>query len=269
MEIQKIEISDLFAGGFLSNMEGVLHQKALPCFSVVQSVVGSYDITLDQSGPFSTGAMGAFAAPPGRQQKILHHNGKDGVMEAHWLFFNASVNGQYPLESLYRFPVLLPASCQAEIRQAISRARESDRLCIKYAAAYTLVDILLEVGVPSAQEEPSKLRLQAFVRAHYAQKLKAEQIASQLHCSVPQVYRYTQKYFQCSPANYVNRVRLENAARLLEITGKSVKEIAFACGFDDLSYFSRLFRGQYGLSPQQYRDMLFAGALPPEGTSHL
>ena len=268
MKLEKIEVYDLFAGGFRANMEGVLHQKALSCFSVVQSIEGSYDIALDQSGPFSTGTMGAFAAPPGAQQRILHHNGGGGVMEAHWLFFNASVNGQYPLESLYRFPTLLPASCRPTVRAAIARALESGSLCAKYAAAYTLIDILLQSGVPLAQEEPTKLRLQAFVRAHYAQKLKAEQIASQLHCSAPQVYRYTQKYFQCSPANYINRVRLENAARLLEVSSKPVKEIAFACGFDDLSYFSRLFRRQYGLPPQQYRSMLFSETPPLESPPH-
>lgn len=38
-----------------------------------------------------------------------------------------------------------------------------------------------------------------------------------------------------------------------------MKEIAFACGYEDSKYFSRLFRQREGMSPRQYREHFLAG----------
>ena len=53
---------------------------------------------------------------------------------------------------------------------------------------------------------------------------------------------------------YLNEYRLERAAELLHHEDKTVTEIAFECGFNDLSYFIKSFRRQYELSPSVYRN---------------
>ena len=68
-----------------------------------------------------------------------------------------------------------------------------------------------------------------------------------------------------SPMQYVIRLRMEKAARLLGENRLSVKEIAYLCGFSDEKYFSRAFRKHYGCSPSQLRDDLaFLSDLPGE-----
>jgi len=55
---------------------------------------------------------------------------------------------------------------------------------------------------------------------------------------------------------YILRRRLEECARRLrdpQYAGRSVTELAFACGFNDASHFSRTFRGRFGCSPRDYR----------------
>jgi AraC family transcriptional activator of tynA and feaB len=72
--------------------------------------------------------------------------------------------------------------------------------------------------------------------------------------------RYVQKLFTARNSTctrFINSVRLERAAflikrRLLLKTGQPIREIAYACGFGDYAYFSRMFRRHFGHSPAIY-----------------
>lgn len=55
------------------------------------------------------------------------------------------------------------------------------------------------------------------------------------------------------PQRFVERRRLETAAQLLDLTSRSVTQVAAAVGFADALYFSTRFRKQYGSSPTRYR----------------
>lgn len=56
-----------------------------------------------------------------------------------------------------------------------------------------------------------------------------------------------------TPTEFVNTLRLTRAALLLATTSEEILVIADDCGFENLSYFYRLFRRKYGLPPQAYR----------------
>ena len=56
-----------------------------------------------------------------------------------------------------------------------------------------------------------------------------------------------------SPNNYLGRVRLCHAMRLLAKSNDSVTDIAFACGFNDSNYFSSRFHQEIGVTPMQFR----------------
>ena len=67
------------------------------------------------------------------------------------------------------------------------------------------------------------------------------------------VCRQTRRYLGLSPTQYVNRLRIQHAAMLLAGTERALPEVAADCGFENLSYFHRLFRDQYGTTPRSYR----------------
>jgi transcriptional regulator GlxA family with amidase domain len=56
-----------------------------------------------------------------------------------------------------------------------------------------------------------------------------------------------------TPMDYVHAVRLEEAKQMLETTEKPIEEIAAEVGYQDASFFTRLFRRKVGLTPAQYR----------------
>ncbi len=67
------------------------------------------------------------------------------------------------------------------------------------------------------------------------------------------VCRVTRRYLGTTPTKYVNRIRIQHGAMLLRDGRLGLLDIAEACGIENLSYFHRLFRTQYGCTPDTYR----------------
>ncbi len=56
-----------------------------------------------------------------------------------------------------------------------------------------------------------------------------------------------------SPTHFINELRLQRAGMLLHSTTREISDIATSCGFDNLSYFYRLFRERFGKAPRSFR----------------
>jgi AraC-like DNA-binding protein len=87
--------------------------------------------------------------------------------------------------------------------------------------------------------------------------LSIEEFARMCHRSISSFKRDFQKHYGISPGRWLLERRLNHSAFLLQSTTMSVTEIAFDCGFADLSHFSKAFKGQFGQSPVMYRDLTF------------
>jgi len=61
------------------------------------------------------------------------------------------------------------------------------------------------------------------------------------------------KHAGCTPTGFVNRLRIDHAARLLCSTNKSVLETALDCGFESQGHFHRCFKARFGTTPLVYR----------------
>ena len=260
MEIRSVVIHNLTAEGLKGDRESLRHIKALPCLSIVQSVHGRYEIGLDDGAVQTTEEGGAFIAPAGVQQNILHRNGGGGYMEAQWVFMNVTVNDMFALEDVLELPLLIDASQREVLYETIQTVRFSADVCKRYAAAYQLLDLLMSRATPKTPTlDDTATRLKRYVEKHYSQTITKEDLANAAFCSVPHLYRVFQKHFHLSPSHYINKVRLQKASVFLECSDRAVSEIAQAVGFDDAGYFSRLFREQYCVSPKEYRRMVRLG----------
>ncbi|MEJ6397326.1 helix-turn-helix domain-containing protein [Yoonia sp. 208BN28-4] len=67
------------------------------------------------------------------------------------------------------------------------------------------------------------------------------------------VCRTCKTYTGMTPSEYINQVRIEHAAHLLRSDERAIEDVVADCGFDNSSYFYRLFRRQYGTTPRRYR----------------
>ena len=87
------------------------------------------------------------------------------------------------------------------------------------------------------------------VNSYLLQPITIAELAGLANCSLAKFKRDFQERYHCSPRTWINRERLAHARMLLQNTSKQVSEIALECGFESASYFSRLFREQYGHTP--------------------
>lgn len=79
------------------------------------------------------------------------------------------------------------------------------------------------------------------------------QLCKKMGLSRAQVYRKIKELTGQSPAVYIRNVKLQKAKDLLQNTDLNVSEVAYEVGFKDLSYFSRSFSEEFGISPSETR----------------
>lgn len=65
--------------------------------------------------------------------------------------------------------------------------------------------------------------------------------------------RSLKKYCNVTTAEYINELRLNYASNLLLHTNTPILEICFDCGFQSVSYFYKVFKKKYGISPKEFK----------------
>lgn len=68
------------------------------------------------------------------------------------------------------------------------------------------------------------------------------------------LYKKLKALTNTSTANFIRAIRLHKASQLLQDGAANISQVAYDVGFNDVSYFSRAFRKQFGVNPRAYRD---------------
>jgi signal transduction histidine kinase/AraC-like DNA-binding protein/ABC-type sugar transport system substrate-binding protein/CheY-like chemotaxis protein len=93
-----------------------------------------------------------------------------------------------------------------------------------------------------------------YIQHNSACALSRQQIAEAVGVSKNYLTQIFHQELGISPWEYLSRYRIKQARALLRDTSASITAIAEQVGFEDASYFGRVFRKQVGCSPQAYRD---------------
>jgi len=92
--------------------------------------------------------------------------------------------------------------------------------------------------------------------------LSVEMLAEKLHLGRTMFFRQVKSLTGETPADYIRRTRMRQAAELLANTNEeklNVSEVSFRVGIEDPHYFIKLFRKQYGITPKKYQQGSKAG----------
>ncbi len=106
------------------------------------------------------------------------------------------------------------------------------------------------------QDEKKVLKLKAalkYIREHFADDVALEDMASVAGFSCKYFCKLFKDLTGTTPVNYLMTYRIERAARKLLSTDKTVTQIGYDCGFNDVSYFIKTFKAFKGVSPKDYR----------------
>lgn len=100
------------------------------------------------------------------------------------------------------------------------------------------------------------IKVMAYVKDNMQKEVTIENLASMACVTKAHLGRLFRESLGCSPIQYVLRTRIQCAQRLLVTTSSSIGDIAQEVGFNDTSYFIRLFKQKIGFTPQEYREQL-------------
>jgi AraC family transcriptional regulator len=113
--------------------------------------------------------------------------------------------------------------------------------------------------------EKQVIKVLEYIEDHLTEELNLEKLAGVSDYSPYHFQRLFKKTMGETPAGYVKRLRLENAAHMLIYeTGLTITDIAFSCGFSSLSYFTYSFSENFGVSPKAWREGGYLDRFPRE-----
>ena len=136
------------------------------------------------------------------------------------------------------------------------------------SALYRLFGSVLRNGYYDGHPEKSRAtrrkmmqlkRALTYIEEHFSEQVTLEQIAAQAEMSPRYFCRFFQELTHRSPIEYLNYYRVEKAGDRFLHSVLSVTEIAYSCGFNDLSYFIRVFKKQKGVTPKKYEETQLSG----------
>lgn len=105
----------------------------------------------------------------------------------------------------------------------------------------------------AAPKNDSLKTIFSYIEACYADKITLEDLSSVVHMNKNYFCKYFKEKTGMTPFSYLNEYRINQASMQLLLTDAPITDVAFASGFDNMSYFIRQFKHYKGCTPSAFR----------------
>lgn len=174
-----------------------------------------------------------------------------------------TVDSQVPLLSMQRcvcasVPALLPSLVlhAAQLAGLADLAHAAAEKLLLHPEREALSSAMSSEQVMGHSRSMPLDKAQTWMQAHASRPIRMRDVAQAAAISERSLGRLFRQHLDQSPAEYLQNVRVKRAQMWLEVTWRSVDEIAHDCGYEDTSAFCRMFSRSTGSSPKRYRDRL-------------
>lgn len=186
------------------------------------------------------------------------------VWDTHWLV----LGGRGIDDILERFGFTEPAVYTLSditrlnhLFKKIYSTLKSDRLYGNYYAGGFAYDFLVElyrlannkVSADEGGDNRTMLSVVDYIDSHYTEEISLEQLSEVAGVTKQHLCKLFRKTFNMRPVEYITKLRIQHAKRLLLTTNDTVKEISESLGFSDSGYFCRVFKRYEMMSPLDFR----------------
>ena len=106
----------------------------------------------------------------------------------------------------------------------------------------------------SISHNPSNLMMNEiikFINIEYASEISVELLSQKANLSKSHFSKLFNNEMNISPMEYLKKIRLQNAKKMLRSNELTVTQIAQLCGFNSSSYFTKSFREAFGVTPRE------------------
>lgn len=181
----------------------------------------------------------------------------------HWEFLYISFCGYELVKLAYEIRRLSgPVSaryCTEEILEAAQNiiTKVIDGSLNSYQASVLAYDFMMKMLSASEQLPSRGLDLHQIMHNYCLKNMErhpdVEELAAVSGYSRGHFYRKFKEETGCNPHEFILDLKMRYALRKLQTENITIKEVAAACGFDDPSYFCKVFRKHYGVTPALFR----------------
>ena len=158
----------------------------------------------------------------------------------HWIGFDGALSK--------RFSQLPPVMAVPEVFFDRMLRLDASSSMAEYQLAGELFSLYAFLFKDSQRSSPHVHRVENYIRSNYMNRIRVEQIAREINLDRRYLSRRFKEETGLSIQEYLIRVRLEEAQRLL-LRGCSVQEAAMLSGYEDVSNFSKMFKKHTGRTP--------------------
>ncbi len=178
-------------------------------------------------------------------------------MRKRWLHFNGHTAAAYHQLIYSQYGACLDGRSRAasvlyQILNNLERGIVDDHMM-----SLQIHEILADLA--SAPESAEQFRLiqpaVRYITDHYYEEIIVEDLASLCNISTVYLTRIFRRELHRAPHEYLQQIRMNNAARLLTDTTDSIESIAEQCGFSGSTHFIRMFKKRYNTTPLQFRKL--------------
>jgi AraC-like DNA-binding protein len=92
-----------------------------------------------------------------------------------------------------------------------------------------------------------------YIEQHFHERLTIKELGAIIQMSEGHFSRFFKSLVKMTPIDYINHLRINKAAKLLIETERSILDISLEVGFDNMSYFIRVFKNQKKCTPSEFR----------------
>ena len=125
-----------------------------------------------------------------------------------------------------------------------------------FALLYKYDLIVKNKATPLSNDVTNKMKIILnYIKQNYMDDISIKDMCSICNFSEYHFMRFFKKYIGMTCIEYINTYRLEMASKLLDTTTSSIMDISFEVGFNNVSYFNKLFKSKYKLTPREFREI--------------
>ena len=136
-----------------------------------------------------------------------------------------------------------------ELVEKLARSDEKDKISIVVG----IISLVRSVSSNEIKEFPIVNEVKCTILRNVRYDLSAREIAEKVGMSMYYMMHSFKKQMGITITEYKNTLKIDHAKNMLVNTELSITDIGLACGFENSSYFSKMFARRTGLSPTKYR----------------
>ncbi|MFA5068001.1 MAG: PocR ligand-binding domain-containing protein [Candidatus Izemoplasmatales bacterium] len=132
-----------------------------------------------------------------------------------------------------------------------------DEVCLLTTEVMEAINQVISSNRFTKKSNENLINAISYIKKHYREDLSLDTVAKNAFVSNYYLSHLFRDEMNMTFSDYVNKVRMDAAIKLMKETKMSIQEIAVQSGFADASYFTKTFKKYHGITPKKYMSLYF------------